>query len=234
MSQSLFTVSIYDTLGPDAARYIINHAELVCVITTLLHIPTLLKLAPALPSLKFIISMDPLRGGEQPGCSKNELLNKLAEDAGIKVYCFADVEALGAASQLSMNPPNPEDTCTINYTSGTTGHPKGVVLTHANAISGVAGARCSSEYSTSALMLSYLPLAHIYERVMEQACLATGTPIAYWRGDILGLVDDLKLVRPTILNSVPRLYNRFASAIRVGSHFPSFQSHSLIFCSKIQ
>ena len=86
MSQSLFTVSIYDTLGPDTTEFIINHSSLACVVTSLLHIPTLLKLAPRIPTLKIIISMDPLDAGEQPGNSKSAILNALAKDAGISIH----------------------------------------------------------------------------------------------------------------------------------------------------
>ena len=219
MSQSLFTVSIYDTLGPDTTEYIINHATLNCVITTLPHIPTLLKLASAkrLPTLKLIISLDPLDAGEVAGTSKAALLNALAADVGIAVHYIKDVEALGAASKRPMNPPRPEDIITINYTSGTTGNPKGVVLTHANATAATASSRIITESQPTDVLISYLPLAHIYQRVAEHGALSVGAAIGYFHGDILGLVDDMKLLRPTGFNSVPRLYNRFGSAIRAAT-----------------
>ena len=223
-SQRLFTVSIYDTLGPDTAEYIVNHASLACVVTSLPHLPTLIKLAPRIPTLKIIVCMDPIDAGEKPGYSKGAILKSLAADAGLQIHYLGDVEALGAASQLPMRPPRPDDVCTINYTSGTTGNPKGVVLTHANAVGGVTCARVSSEYKPTDVLLSYLPLAHIYQRVAEQACFSAGAALGYWRGDILGLIDDLKVLRPQGLNSVPRLYNRFGSAIRVCTHPKSLYS----------
>src|SRR4051812_15197470 len=102
VSQSLFTVSIYDTLGPDTTEYIINHASLACVVTSLPHIPTLLKLASRTPSLKMIVCLDPLDAGETPGNSKLAILSAIAAEAGIKIYGIDQVEALGAASGLSM------------------------------------------------------------------------------------------------------------------------------------
>lgn len=213
-SQSLFTVSIYDTLGPDATEYIINHATLTSVVTSLPHIPTLIKLAPRIPTLKLIISLDPLDAGEKAGDSKGAILNAIAAAAGIKIYYIGEVEAIGAASGASFRPPQPEDTITINYTSGTTGNPKGVVLTHANAVAAASTARATLESKGSDVILSYLPLAHIYQRVTEQATLFSGSAIGYFHGDILGLVDDMKLLKPTGFNSVPRLFNRFGAAIR--------------------
>ena len=219
MSQSLFSVSIYDTLGPDTTEYIINHATLNCVITSLSHVPTLLKLASAkrIPTLKLIISLDPIDAGEVPGTSKAALLNALAADVGIAVHYIKDVEVLGAASKRAMNPPRPEDTITINYTSGTTGNPKGVVLTHANATAATASSLVITESKPNDVLVSYLPLAHIYQRLAEHGALSMGSALGYFHGDILSLIDDMKLLRPTGFNSVPRLYNRFGTAIRAAT-----------------
>jgi long-chain acyl-CoA synthetase len=218
MSQSLFTVSIYDTLGPDTTEYIINHVSLVCVITTRQHIPALLKIARQCPTLKLIISMDPLGSQEQPG-SPN-LLSALAADVGISIHYIRDVEVVGEASGLPMNPPISQDIITISFTSGTTGNPKGVVLTHGNATAATAVARATSDVLPTDTLVSYLPLAHIYQRVIEHNALDAGASIGYFRGDILGLIDDMKILQPSIFVSVPRIYNRFAAAIRTTSLVP--------------
>ena len=215
MSQSLFSVSIYDTLGPDTTEYIINHASLTSVCTSVSHIPTLLKLAPRCPSLKLIISLDPLaNGNELPGTSKKDLLNAIAAEKGIQIHYMGDVEALGEASPMPYHAPKPEDIVTINYTSGTTGNPKGVTLTHANAVAAASSSLCLTEQGKNDVICSYLPLAHIFERVSEHSALWAGAAIGYFHGNIIELVDDLKLLRPTTFISVPRLYNRFGGAIK--------------------
>ena len=214
MSQGLHTVSIYDTLGPDTTEYIINHASLTCVVTSLNHVTTLLKLKPRLPSLKLIVVLDPLSAGELPGQSKADLLNSLANDMGVTIHYIQDVETLGEQSPRPYNPPRPEDVITINYTSGTTGDPKGVVLTHANSIAATNSTLLIVGASSQDVICSFLPLAHIYQRVGEHTALLVGAAIGYFHGNIAELVDDLKLVRPTIFSAVPRLFNRFGSVIK--------------------
>ncbi|KAG9695462.1 acetyl-CoA synthetase-like protein, partial [Aureobasidium melanogenum] len=218
MSQALYTVSLYDTLGPDTTEYIINHSQLAAVATSLNHVPTLLKLAPRCPTLKIIVSLDPLTSGsELPGTSKADILNALASESGIQVIYIRDVEALGEANPRPYNVPQPEDIVTINYTSGTTGPPKGVVLTQANAVAAASSSMTLVGMEANDVMCSYLPLAHIYERITEGCALWAGSAIGYFHGNILELVDDFKLLRPTSLISVPRLYNRFGAAIKTAT-----------------
>jgi long-chain acyl-CoA synthetase len=218
MSQSLFTVSIYDNVGADTTEYIINHGTLVCIITTLHHIPVLLKLATRCPFLKLVVGVDRLDAGEQPGHSKSAILNALAAAAGISIHYLGVVEALGEASYLPMSAPGAEDIITVNYTSGTTGNPKVVVLTHADATAATSMLRASSDMQRSDVVISYLPLAHIFERVTEHRALSSGVSsgasIGYFSGDILHLIDEMKVLQPTIFVSVPRQYNRFGAAIR--------------------
>ncbi|KAF2711177.1 long-chain-fatty-acid-CoA ligase/ protein binding protein [Pleomassaria siparia CBS 279.74] len=217
MSQGLFSVSIYDTLGPDATEYIINHSTLACVVTGLNHVATLLKLKPRCPTLKTIVVMDPLTTGELPGESKGELLNALAAEIGVTIHYMGDVEALGERQPLPYTPPRPDDTVTINYTSGTTGNPKGVVLSHRNAQAATTSTLILLGSGPQELHCSFLPLAHIYQRLGEHGALAGGAAIGYFHGNIAELVEDLQMLRPTLFAGVPRLYNKFGSKIKEGT-----------------
>lgn len=217
MSQSLWNVSLYETLGPDATEYIINHGQLVCIVASLPHIATLLKLGPRIPSVRLIVCVDELDSGEPSGYSKASLLRNLAGENGVQIYSMAEVEEIGARSGRTMRPPSKEDITTINYTSGTTGDPKGVVLTHGNMLAAISSARASGLMSPDDTHLSYLPLAHIYGRMTDWSAIGMGARIGYFHGEIAELVDDLKILRPTGLFSVPRLYNRFHSAIRAST-----------------
>ena len=214
MSQSLYSVSIYDTFGPTATEYIVNHAELTCVVASLPHIPTLLKIKPRLPKLKLIVSLDPLDAGELTGHSKQALLSDLATDLGVTIHYIEEVEKIGASLSKPYRLPKPSDAVTINYTSGTTGDPKGVFLTHANALASMSASLACAQQAGNDILCSYLPLAHIYGRLMEGTLLWSGGAIGYFHGNILELVEDFKMLRPTVFTSVPRLYNRFGGVIR--------------------
>jgi len=217
VSQALFPVSLYETLGPETSEYIINHSGLRAIACSLPHIPTLLKLAARVPSLKIIISLDPLDAGEVNGHSKHALLNKAAESVGVQIFSMEEVEALGAKSGRGMRPPLREDILTINYTSGTTGDPKGVVLTHKTAVAGITAARSNESILSTDIHLSYLPLAHIFGRMADQTALSEGASIGYFHGEITQLIEDIKILRPSGLMSVPRLFNKINSAVQAAT-----------------
>ncbi|KAI4599249.1 hypothetical protein KJ359_002208 [Pestalotiopsis sp. 9143b] len=213
-SQSLFTVSLYETLGPETSEFIVKHAELTCIVTSLPHIPTLLAVAARLPQLKLIICTDGLDAGEPEGYSKLAVLNNIASQHGVQIWAMDGVEKLGKEVAHPYRPPQPQDILTINYTSGTTGDPKGVVLTHGNCVAAVTSSRMSGNMGHKDSSMSYLPLAHIYGRVCDQTALAEGAALGFFHGNVLELVDDLKVLKPSGFISVPRLYNKFAMGIK--------------------
>lgn len=216
-SQSLYSVSLYDTLGPDTTEYIINHAELPVVACTANHLPILFKLAPRLPSLKVVISLDPLNKGEHKDKNPGHVLRDIAAQNGLKLYEIQELEEIGLRNGRSFRPPTWDDMTTINYTSGTTGPPKGVVMHQGNAVSAINGGRSMGSVSANDIHISYLPLAHIYGRLIDQLAIVSGASVGFFRGDVLGLVDDMKILKPTSFPSVPRLFNRFNGAIKAAT-----------------
>ena len=200
------------------AEYIIQHAELVCVSTSLMHLPTLLKIKSRCPTLKLVISLDSLDDGELPGQRKADILGAWATEVGLQIHTIDEVEALGRANPHPHFPPQPDDIVTISYTSGTTSYPKGVILTNANAVASATSARLTvPSSSTTSVYCSYLPLAHIYERALEQQAMWKGSQIGYFHGNMLELLDDFKLLRPTHFASVPRIYNKLGSGLRAAT-----------------
>jgi long-chain acyl-CoA synthetase len=107
----------------------------------------------------------------------------------------------------------PQDPCTIIYTSGTTGVPKGAVLTHSNFVSNVLAACAVVPYDETAVTLSFLPLCHVFERMLDYSFAHRGCTIAYL-DDVNRVRDALAQVEPTLFGAVPRIYEKIYAAVR--------------------
>lgn len=208
MSQSLFTVSIYDTLGAEATEYIIKQAGLTVVCASADHVEKLQRLAPRCPSLKFIVVMDDVTSKQNTDSHMSGASERLP------VLALKYIEDAGKHNPRSFQPPSPDSIITINYTSGTTGMPKGVVLSHKAAVAATSCAMSIVDLREGDKICSFLPLAHIFERVVEGASLWAGSSIGYYHGNIQALVDDLKALQPTNMINVPRVYSRFAAGMK--------------------
>ncbi|KAI5658823.1 hypothetical protein M9H77_27616 [Catharanthus roseus] len=200
---SYISVPLYDTLGPDAVKYIVGHADIQAIFCVPSTLNTLLSFLSDISSVRVIVVV----GGV------DEHLPSLPSTSRIKVISYTKLLDQGKSNIQPFCPPKPEDVATICYTSGTTGTPKGVVLTHANLISNVAGMTVTVKFYSSDIYISYLPLAHIYERANQIMSVYYGVAVGFYQGDNLKLMDDLAALRPTIFCSVPRLYNRIYDGI---------------------
>jgi len=108
---------------------------------------------------------------------------------------------------------NREELATIMYTSGTTGKPKGVMLSHHNILHNAYGGLMTFPVTPGDSMLSFLPLSHAFERTAGYYMnMMAGSTVAYARSIPL-LAEDLKIIRPTILVAVPRIYERIYNTI---------------------
>jgi long-chain acyl-CoA synthetase len=116
----------------------------------------------------------------------------------------------------AASPPKiaPDDLATIVYTSGTTGRPKGVMLSHRNIVANVESILAVMPVNEDDMLLSFLPLSHTFERTVGYYLpIAAGASVAFARSISL-LMQDLALIKPTILVSVPRIYERAHAALR--------------------
>ena len=100
----------------------------------------------------------------------------------------------------------PDGVATMIYTSGTTGEPKGVMLTHQNVSSNVWASKQMLEVGDGDSTLSFLPLSHVFQRMVDYLCFSRGCTITH--GAIDQVADDIKSLRPTLVCSVPRLYEK--------------------------
>ncbi|KAI7865268.1 hypothetical protein BDF14DRAFT_1827145 [Spinellus fusiger] len=211
---SLYSVALYDTFGPDAIEYIVEHSEIETIVSTIDHVADILKLKKKLPKLKIIISMDSLNTAKQcTGPAGASVLGDWAKECGVILLDYDHVEKLGAVHPRKHNYLSILDLATIMYTSGTTDKPKGAMLSNLNFICTTVGAITQFNYIGEDVYFSYLPLAHIFDRAMLFSVLYKGGKIAYYSGNTENLMKDLQFARPTIFISVPRLLNRIYNNI---------------------
>ncbi|CAJ0757574.1 19105_t:CDS:2 [Entrophospora sp. SA101] len=210
----LIPVPLYDTLGDEAIKYIINQTDMEYVLTTSNKAKSLISLHESVPKLKHIIIMDDLVDDD---------LNDLRQlNSNIQIKKLTSVEADGAINPVEAIPPKPDDISTISYTSGTTGLPKGVVLTHKNILSTGGSIEFLNSKgkmfgsSKDNVYISYLPLAHVLEKVSVTSMIYAGSAIGFYQGDTLKLLDDISELKPTIFVSVPRLLNRVYDKVMAG------------------
>ncbi|NXW73875.1 long-chain-fatty-acid--CoA ligase 5 [Hirundo rustica] len=212
---SMVAVPLYDTLGPEAIVYIVNRADISVVICdTPAKAEILLKNCEdkKTPCLKTIVLMD---------LFDKELKDRGAK-VGIEILSLQEVEELGRNNIREPVPPKPEDLSVVCFTSGTTGNPKGAMLTHQNVVSNAAAfLRCTEntvECTSSDIAISYLPLAHMFERVVQAVVYSCGAKVGFFQGDIRLLTDDMKTLKPTLFPVVPRLLNRVYDKIQSGAN----------------
>ncbi|XP_016300253.1 long-chain-fatty-acid--CoA ligase 1-like, partial [Sinocyclocheilus anshuiensis] len=206
---SLVAVPLYDTLGTEAISYIIDKATISTVICDIADKARLILdcVSGRKHSITTIVIME----------NFDSELTAQAQQKGIEILSLKELEAIGKANYKTPIPPKPEDLALICFTSGTTGSPKGAMITHGNVVS-----NCSAfikvtegllKPSPQDVLISFLPLAHMFERVVEGVLLVHGARIGYFQGDIRLLMDDLKTLKPTIFPVVPRLLNRMFDKI---------------------
>ncbi|CAF1223687.1 unnamed protein product [Rotaria sordida] len=204
-------VPLYDTLGEAAIIHIMNQTSLKTVFVDKPdNVLILLKLVEKVSTLKRIILTKKLTNDQE-----NDIKKK-AQEIGIEIMTFNQLLELGRSKPVAHHPPKPDDIFEICYTSGTTGLPKGAMLTNKNIVSLVQAATefFKPVFTELETLISYLPLAHSYEQTIELFCLSNGFKIGYYLGDVRQLADDLTHLKPTLMPCVPRLLNRMYDNIQ--------------------
>ena len=207
-------VPVYATLTPGQVAYILNDAGARLVFCSdREQLTKLLEARADAGKLEWIVVFedDAVDSGEanrsQGVLTWSEFLEKGASWPGV-----TDDEVLRGEGERA----EPADVATILYTSGTTGDPKGVMLTHDNLFSNVQAARSLIPVGPEDSTLSFLPLSHVFQRMVDYLLFSSGVSIAYARS-LDTVPEDLKAIRPTIVVSVPRLYEKvYARVMEAG------------------
>nr|XP_016501799.1 PREDICTED: long chain acyl-CoA synthetase 4-like [Nicotiana tabacum] len=209
-AHGLYCVPLYDTLGAGAVEFIINHAEVKIAFVEEKKLPELLKTFPnAAKYLKTVVSF----GNVTPQQKED------VEKCGVALYSWDEFLQLGSEKQFDLPVKKKEDICTIMYTSGTTGDPKGVLISNNSIVTLIAGVQrllgsVNESLTVDDVYLSYLPLAHIFDRVIEECFINHGASIGFWRGDVKLLTEDIGELKPTIFCAVPRVLDRIYSGLQ--------------------
>uniref|UniRef100_A0A8C5HA81 Long-chain-fatty-acid--CoA ligase n=1 Tax=Gouania willdenowi TaxID=441366 RepID=A0A8C5HA81_GOUWI len=196
---SMALVPLYDTLGLESIIHILNLTEISLVIcdreekaASLLEI----KEKGSTPTLSCLVVCKDL---------SPELVER-----GRK----SEVDVLKLDELMS---PQPQDLAVVCFTSGTTGKPKGAMITHGNIASNTSSVikilEGSFEIKQDDVSISYLPLAHMFERMIQLSMFCHGARVGFYQGDISLLMDDIKTLKPTFFPVVPRLLNRIYDKI---------------------
>ncbi|KAK3588976.1 hypothetical protein CHS0354_043146 [Potamilus streckersoni] len=216
---SMTIVPLYDTLGAESCSFILNQAEINLVICDKnTKVSNILSRMKETPKVKKIVVME-----EVSGENKNK-----AQEFKVETIQYKDFEKLGSENPQEPNLAKPDDIAVVCYTSGTTGLPKGAMLTHENILSPVLSVcqlftAAGYNVTNEDCLISYLPLAHSYERLCEVTTYINGAKIGFFQGDVKTLMDDIKELQPTVFPSVPRLLNRVYDKVVAGSSASAFK-----------
>jgi len=188
----IVNVPIYPTLSPSELQYILNdcEAKLVFVSDDKL-LQKIQEIRSQLPLIKDVITFEKVDGSIH------------WQDFLLKGQATVDEKKLDELKKTISE----DDIATLIYTSGTTGNPKGVMLTHKNLVSNVIACQTLPPVTKNAIALSFLPLCHVYERMLTYVYMYLGISIFYAES-MDKIVDNMKEVHPDLFSTVPRLLEK--------------------------
>jgi long-chain acyl-CoA synthetase len=201
MSVGGISVPLHIVLCSRIIEYILNHCQAeILIVSNNDLLEKIISIQDNLPFLKKIIFLDEI---------KKENKDKLKK----KAISYDELLTMTEERKLNLAIFQPDDICSIVYTSGTTGLPKGVELSHHNFLSNVEAVKSAVPVQQDDVFLSFLPLSHILERTCGYYIpLLSGSTIAYAES-AKTLLLNLSEVRPTILISAPRIFEKFYEGI---------------------
>jgi long-chain acyl-CoA synthetase len=196
-------VPVYSTLPAGQVAYILKDSEAKAVVVSdAAQQKKIAEVRAGLPSLRHVITLDPASGIEATAIEAVEARGRKEAEANP-----------GAAEKLA-GAVRPEDLASIVYTSGTTGDPKGVMLTHRNFVSNVKASRQVLPLDSKDRALSALPYSHVFERMVGLYLYPSAGVSVALAGSIDTVIEDIGQIRPTVMTMVPRFYEKMYARVK--------------------
>jgi len=199
------TVSIYPTLTPEQTEYIINDSELkILFLENEDQLEKINEIWAKCPSLSLVVMMNESFDQETEKIVKYSSFLDMGMDFSKKNKNSFDI----ACKSIKE-----DDLLTLIYTSGTTGTPKGVMLTHKNLVSNIKATIEMQQFNNDETFLSFLPLSHVFERMTGHFSGFSIGARTYYAESIEKVADNMGEAKPTVVISVPRLYEKIHAKI---------------------
>jgi len=189
---------VYHTNSPEECAYVLGHSDarlIFCENDE--QAAKVRQVRERCPALEQVVLFE---GSSTDAITLDELRNQGAEVSPEVV-------------QQRLEEVAPDDVATIVYTSGTTGPPKGCMLTHENFLATVRKYAEQLQFNDTHSLYQFLPLAHVLARVAQAVALSVGARVIYWTGDPAKIVDELAKTGPTHFPAVPRIYEKVHGAV---------------------
>jgi len=201
------TVPLYPTLLEPDLEYMLRDSQCKgIVVATDSQFRKVLNIWGRLPGLKFVLAMGcSTLAGTKADCWEGSVESEMGWSGPMLIDAFK-TKALAA---------RPQDVASIIYTSGTMGQPQGVVITHANLVSNIRSSAEVIPLCSTDILISFLPLSHVFERMVEYFCFWKGARIAYAEG-LDTLPQNLREIRPTVMAVVPRVLEKIQGRVTDG------------------